>query len=1559
MRYYMSYYTIIMLLTGMLAVGGSILPITNLYPPCIDARAEQGPPTDQGGNVWETTGNWIIEAGDDIIKGGETIIANGNIIIQDGGKLTLDGTTVMMNVSSDGQYRIEVQDGGTLWILNGANITDGEWDDDSNFKGYLTDGNHRYSLHAQPGAELRIENSTVSEAGWGNSKGLHLGMWVQSNGTVIRNSEFHHNFKCILLNNCNGGNISGNYFHDNPGFDSQGLSLFNSNLNNIYNNTFTSTYIGMYLSGSGNEIYNNDHYGNVEGGLTISDANQNMIWDNRIRDNGMYNIYFRDSENNTLRNNKLRNRPGKNNHGIWIYTGVKNNLIKGMTMENQQVGIYAESHDNIFEELNIVNTSEIGFRIRIPGGGDPNYLGHTIFRNSRIVNSSGKDFRLESYSRIITEDSVFSDASVDPGCELVVKNSLTGHLWLNKTPDAGGVCEVRDNGALVSSGITDGEGTFGPVLVTDRIYYGEDTATENDTSVRIGKGAYQPPWLNLNMSRPRHVYFNESAPVLTQAGVDPLGGTNRTVFNFSVVYGDEDGDMPAVIELVLDSRIIDPGAIEPGDTNVKDGKEYFYQTMLDQGEHSFFFGAKDSYFWTQTPEIAGPRVGNLAMIEVTPSEKYLYAGDDFTFNATGYDQFGNVIPIDPVWDVSGGGTIDPETGEVQAHYLGQWTVWANQSGLSGSAVFIVLSGQVYRLEVEPEYGRMNVGQGLQFNATGYDSYGNPVDPGRLNWTSEGGIGSVNYTGYFTAGSPGNGTVTASTGTLNDSSQVEVNFPPVADAGEDKEIILGQTIILDGSASYDPDGEIVNYTWGLSPSITLYGKTIEYNPSSKGTYTWTLTVRDNEGEVGQDQVTIKVLLRSVALEKEVSGIRPSAYYYTITFEDLYPNVGDGDFNDFISDINVEFAQTGDNVEKIRISYLALARGGIYDHALRTDLDFIGVANIEKRTYDGEGNLKDTSTRQAEDGAVLEPFPSTKAAFGGLDYANTKEGETYVEGDLVIIDITLSEPGSNPVAGVEGPFDTYLHVHDTGEDIHLPHEGGDYDENGFPFALLVPGSWDWPWDTVFIEDAYPLFEDWRLSGYNSSINWFDYPTESLVFNNTRPDRTNEEDYNSLSLAHIGDIITYSLRIENDGDVAVTNITLHDIIPDGVRYLEGSAYPAPGSINNNNGTTLLTWDIDHMGVGDSVNIYLEALVLEHYINYTEVSVNDELVNIAYATAANLTGVSSDAPIYVENLPPVIEALDDMTAKAGTVSLVPVNAFDPEGEPLEYWFTPDKSFLSLVTINQTPCLRIAPVDGDQGVYRVSVHCTDNVGKPRTTDNTGFDLTIYKEEEKTKLLGPFLSFDGTPIAEANVTVTTDNRAIYTSVTGHNGYAEFDMGLDPGTYTCSVEKQGKVLISPFPIKIEGQDAVLYDGMGTPPASSYTKQQITTGDYEEEPGTTDHPEIRVLDEKGKPLSGALVTAEVDGQKHSALTNKDGIAIFTHLQGDEFKPGTKFQVKKDDYKTMEWSEGETTPKMEPVEKTETKTIREEEKKDNWPLAIVMLDLIIAIVVMAFAVLKRTDR
>lgn len=78
-----------------------------------------------------------------------------------------------------------------------------------------------------------------------------------------------------------------------------------------------------------------------------------------------------------------------------------------------------------------------------------------------------------------------------------------------------------------------------------------------------------------------------------------------------------------------------------------------------------------------------------------------------------------------------------------------------------------------------------------------------------------------------------------------------NNPPVADAGNDQNVISGSQVILDGTSSSDPDGDPITYSWtqiGVGPQINLSDSTAAKPtftaPNQNVTLQFLLTVTDS-------------------------------------------------------------------------------------------------------------------------------------------------------------------------------------------------------------------------------------------------------------------------------------------------------------------------------------------------------------------------------------------------------------------------------------------------------------------------------------------------------------------------------------------------------------------------------------------------------------------------------------------------------------------------------------------------------------------------------------------
>ncbi len=97
----------------------------------------------------------------------------------------------------------------------------------------------------------------------------------------------------------------------------------------------------------------------------------------------------------------------------------------------------------------------------------------------------------------------------------------------------------------------------------------------------------------------------------------------------------------------------------------------------------------------------------------------------------------------------------------------------------------------------------------------------------------------------------------------------INRAPVADAGPDADAFIGEVVVLDGSGSYDPDGDTLTYAWQLvsmpAGSTALLEEADTDNATfvmdMHGQYVIELTVTDGDLESLPDQVIISSVNRA--------------------------------------------------------------------------------------------------------------------------------------------------------------------------------------------------------------------------------------------------------------------------------------------------------------------------------------------------------------------------------------------------------------------------------------------------------------------------------------------------------------------------------------------------------------------------------------------------------------------------------------------------------------------------------------------------------------------------
>ena len=262
--------------------------------------------------------------------------------------------------------------------------------------------------------------------------------------------------------------------------------------------------------------------------------------------------------------------------------------------------------------------------------------------------------------------------------------------------------------------------------------------------------------------------------------------------------------------------------------------------------------------------------------------------------------------------------------------------------------------------------------------------------------------------------------------------------PVAHAGGDMMAAIGDTITLDGSKSYDPNGSIISYNWNQSsgPAVIIQDSTatkasfIVPKVNRTSNFIFQLKVIDNDGETSTDHVKITVEIKG--------GYTPYDIQFTKEIgvgEDCYPSEFEGqnvevtgvvtairpdqDYpNFFFQDPNKKewagmFIYIDKGYSAPSVGDLVILKGDIAEYYGMTEMK-----NISSTTILSSGN-------------EIEPVKLNAALISGScsEWAEKYEGMLVRLVD-VLVSQTADENGHWIVSDITGSviIDSYLYVGD---------------------------------------------------------------------------------------------------------------------------------------------------------------------------------------------------------------------------------------------------------------------------------------------------------------------------------------------------------------------------------------------------------------------------------------------------------------------------------------------------------------------------------------------------
>ncbi|MCD6483649.1 MAG: right-handed parallel beta-helix repeat-containing protein [Candidatus Odinarchaeota archaeon] len=350
------------------------------------------------GTLPPKSGNWIINNA--TVVEDSTLIINGSIVINEAGALVLRNSKIYMNLSSDGEYWIEVY--GNLTVL-GSLIT-----------AYKTKNNYYIRVFRE--AKLRIEGSEISYAGYG--EGGISGLWINTKNATIRNTTLQFNFKGIYLHGATNTIIANNTIQNNQ----YGVYLYYSTGNVLTNNTMQNNTRGVYFWYSTGNVLTNNIIQNNQYGVYLYYSTGNVLTNNIIQNNTR-GVYFWGSTENILTNNIMQNN---SDDGVYLYYST-GNVLTNNTIQNNTRGVYFwYSTENVLTN-NTIQNNQYGVYLYYS-------TGNKIFFNNFINNT----YHIGDFSN----NQWFTDSEITYNYRGNICSSKMGNYWsgyLGGDPDGDGI----------------------------------------------------------------------------------------------------------------------------------------------------------------------------------------------------------------------------------------------------------------------------------------------------------------------------------------------------------------------------------------------------------------------------------------------------------------------------------------------------------------------------------------------------------------------------------------------------------------------------------------------------------------------------------------------------------------------------------------------------------------------------------------------------------------------------------------------------------------------------------------------------------------------------------------------------------------------------------------------------------------------------------------------------------------------------------------------------------------------------------------------------------------
>jgi hypothetical protein len=358
-----------------------------------------------------------------------------------------------------------------------------------------------------------------------------------------------------------------------------------------------------------------------------------------------------------------------------------------------------------------------------------------------------------------------------------------------------------------------------------------------------------------------------------------------TLRSFTVSAADPDGDAIAS----LSAAPLPAGAVFTADASNTSGTFSWQPGFTQAGSYPVTFTASNALSGSAETVILVCNGCDRAPVVTAPLSETISLGSTLSFAVSAIDPDGDAI-VSLTADVSGLPAGNDASFSANASNTQGQFAWTPAAGMEGTYVVTFLATNALtgaattQITVAPAgttptvsgpaTASTSVGVPLAFDVTANDPDGDPLvltasslPPGATFVDHGDGTGAFAWTptvsqvGSYTVGFR----ATDPQGAFGDATTaitvLGANHPPVADAGGPYTGLLTIPVTLDGSRSYDPDGDPLTYAWDFGDGGMGSGVQVQHYYTVCGDYTATLTVTDPLGLSGTDTAPVAVCVTS--------------------------------------------------------------------------------------------------------------------------------------------------------------------------------------------------------------------------------------------------------------------------------------------------------------------------------------------------------------------------------------------------------------------------------------------------------------------------------------------------------------------------------------------------------------------------------------------------------------------------------------------------------------------------------------------------------------------------